>query len=98
MFRATPIFRSYKCTLQTIGVCILWKTELNIIKLCGAMCGGDCAFVVVWFFGLDLGDLYTPHYVHALHNLSFSFIITFTFNDHKTIVEIHYKFNNIFDV
>ena len=50
MFRATPIFRSYKCTLQTIGVCTLWKTELNIIKLCGAMCGGDCAFVVVWFF------------------------------------------------
>jgi len=37
MFRATPIFRSFKCTLQTIGVCTLWKAELNIIKLCGAM-------------------------------------------------------------
>ena len=37
MFRATPIFRSFKCTLQTIGVCTLWKTQLNIIKLCGAM-------------------------------------------------------------
>ena len=43
-----------------------------------------------------------PHYIvilHALHNLSFSFTITFTFNNHKTIVEIHYSFNNnIFDV
>ena len=38
-----------------------------------------------------------PHYIiilHALHNLSFSFTITFTFNKHKTIVEIHYNFDN----
>ena len=31
MFRATPIFRSFKCTLQTVGLCTLWKTEVNII-------------------------------------------------------------------
>jgi hypothetical protein len=27
MFRAMPIFRSSKRTLQNIGVCTLWKTE-----------------------------------------------------------------------
>jgi len=32
--------------------------------------------------------------VHALHNLSFSFTITFTFNNHKTIVEIHCNVDN----
>ena len=40
-----------------------------------------------------------PHYIeilHALHNLSFSFKITFTFNNNKTIVEVHYNvYNNI---
>ena len=35
--------------------------------------------------------------LHALHNLSFSCTITFTFNSHKTTVEILYNFaNNIF--
>jgi hypothetical protein len=42
-----------------------------------------------------------PHYIvilHALHNyLSFSFTISFTVNNHKTINEIHCNFyNNIF--
>ena len=38
------------------------------------------------------------HYIvilHASHNLSFSFTITFTFNNNKTIVEVHYVNNNI---
>ena len=38
-----------------------------------------------------------PHYIvilHALHNLSFSFTINFTFYNHKTIVEIHYNVDN----
>jgi len=43
-----------------------------------------------------------PNYMvilHASHNLSFSFTITFTFNDNKTIVEIRYNADdNIFDV
>jgi len=51
-------------------------------------------------FLIDINS--TPHYIvilHALHNLSFSFTINFTFNNHKTIVELHYNFNkNIFDV
>ena len=35
--------------------------------------------------------------LHALYNLSFSFTITFTFNNHKIILEIHHNFdNNIF--
>jgi len=40
---------------------------------------------------------YMPHYrviLHALRNLSFSFTITFTFNNHKTVVEIHYNVDN----
>ena len=32
--------------------------------------------------------------LHPLHNLRFSFTITFTFNNHKNIVEIHYKVDN----
>ena len=32
--------------------------------------------------------------LHALHSLSFSFTITFTFNNHKTIVKVHYNFDN----
>jgi len=43
-----------------------------------------------------------PHYIvilHALHNLSFSFTISFIFSNHRAIVEIHYNVdNNIFDV
>ena len=49
---------------------------------------------------IDINSM--PHYIailHALYNLSFSFTITFTFNNHKTTVEICYNFNkNIFDV
>ena len=49
-------------------------------------------------FFIDINSM--PHYtviLHALHNLSFSFTITFTFNNHKTIVDIHYNYdNNIF--
>ena len=39
----------------------------------------------------------TPHYrviLQALHNLSFRFTITFTFNNHKTTVEVHYNVDN----
>ena len=38
-----------------------------------------------------------PHYtvtLHASHNLSFGFTISFTFNDNKTIVEVHYSVDN----
>ena len=44
---------------------------------------------------IDINSM--PHYrviLHALHNLSFSFTITFKFNNHKTIVEIHYNVDN----
>ena len=55
---------------------------------------------VFYFYFIDINSM--PHHIvilHALHNLSFSFTITFTFNNHKTIVQIHYNFNkNIFDV
>ena len=54
----------------------------------------------VVFFLIDINSM--PHYrvmLHALHNSSFSFTITFTFNNQETIVEIHYNVdNNIFDV
>jgi len=52
-------------------------------------------YYLTWFFFIDINIM--PHYtvtLHALHNLSFSFIITFTFNNHKTIVEIHYNVGN----
>jgi hypothetical protein len=43
-----------------------------------------------------------PYYIvilHALRKLGFSFTITFTIKNKKTIVEIHYNVNNnIFDV
>ena len=32
MFRATPIFRSFKCTLQTIGVCTSFDVLLHWIR------------------------------------------------------------------
>jgi len=32
--------------------------------------------------------------LHASHNSSFSFTITFTFNDNKGIVEVHYNVDN----
>jgi len=47
------------------------------------------------FLFIDINSM--PHYrviLHALHNLSFSFALTFTFNNHKTIVEIHYNIDN----
>ena len=66
MFRATPIFRNFKCTLQTRGVCTLWITKwilLGCVELCEFMfmcflvyCGvaGVCVdwicFGGVWFF------------------------------------------------
>jgi len=46
-------------------------------------------------FLIDINS--TPHYIvtlHVLHNLSFSFTINFTFNNHKNIVEIHYEEDN----
>ena len=50
------------------------------------------------FLFIDINSM--PHYIvilHDLHNLSFSFTITFIFNNHKIIVEIRYIFdNNIF--
>ena len=58
--------------------------------------------LTVGFLNLFIDINSMPHYIvilHALHNLSFNFTITFTFNNPKTIVEIHYNFdNNIFDV
>jgi len=57
-----------------------------------------CVYYVCILF-IDINSM--PHYIailHALHILSFSFTITFTFNNNKTIVEIHYKASNIFDV
>ena len=50
-------------------------------------------------FFIDINSMST--YIvtlHALHNLSFSFTITFTFNNDKTIVEIHCNVDNIFDI
>ena len=50
-------------------------------------------------FLIDINSM--PHYtvtLHAMHNLRFSFAITFTFNNDKTIVEIHYVNDNIFGV
>ena len=48
----------------------------------------------MYFFSfIDINSM--PHYrviLHALHNLSFSF--TITFNNNKTTVEIHYNVNN----
>jgi len=38
-----------------------------------------------------------PHYtvtLHALHNLTFSFTVPFTFNNNKSIVEVHYNVDN----
>ena len=46
-------------------------------------------------FFIDINSM--PNYIlilHASHNLSFSFTITFTFNNNKTIVEIHYIVDN----
>ena len=51
------------------------------------------AYPTVFF--VDINNL--PHYtvtLHALPDLSFSFTIPFTVNNHKIIVEIHYNFNN----
>ena len=56
--------------------------------------------VGVCFFLIGINSV--PHYIvilHALLNLSFSFTITVTFNNNKTVVEILYNVdNNIFDV
>ena len=55
---------------------------------------------VFFIFIIDINSM--PHYtaiLHALHNLSFSFTITFTLNNNKTIVVTHYNIdNNIIDV
>ena len=54
-----------------------------------------CVCVWVCVFFIDINSMF--HYIvilYALHNLSFSFTITFTFNIHKTIVEIHYSISN----
>ena len=46
MFRATPIFRSFKCTLQTIGVCTSFDVLLHWI---GYWLGHPRTFVTVRF-------------------------------------------------
>ena len=55
-----------------------------------------CMYVFLLF--IDINSM--PHYtvtLHALHKIRFSFTITFTVNNHKTIDEIHDNFdNNIF--
>jgi len=46
-------------------------------------------------FFIDINTM--PHYIvilHTSHNLSFSFTVTFTFNNSKTIVEVHYNIDN----
>ena len=50
------------------------------------------------FFLIDINTM--PHHtviLHALQNLSFSFTITFTVNNHKTIDEIHYIFYRVIE-
>jgi len=57
-----------------------------------ALCLYLCVYV---FFCIEINSM--PHYrviVLALHNLSFSFTITFTFNNHGTIVEVHHNVDN----
>ena len=46
MFRAPPIFRSFKCTLQTIGVCTSFDVLLHWI---GYWLGHPHTFVTVRF-------------------------------------------------
>ena len=57
-----------------------------------------CVHICVFFIYINS----IPHYkviLHAFHNLNKSFTITFIFNNNKTLVVIHYNFdNNIFDV
>ena len=50
------------------------------------------------FLIIDINSMHCIAILHALHNLSFSFTITFTFNNNETIVEIHCDVDNIFDV
>jgi len=56
------------------------------------------AWPYFFFFIIIIIDVNSmPHYrviLHAVHNLSFSFTITFTFYNPKTIVEIHYSVSN----
>ena len=58
------------------------------------MCVSVCLSVCVHFY-IYINSM--SHYtvtLHALHNLSSSFTITFIFNNHKTVVEIHYNVDN----
>ena len=57
MFRATPIFRSFKCTLQTIGVCTSFDVLLHWI---GYWLGHPRTFVTVRFRHSYL-CVYTQH-------------------------------------
>ena len=78
--------------------------------VCVCVCGMVCVWVCVWtedvgvlvwmFFFIDNNSM--PHYAvihHALHNLKFSFKITFTFNNLITRVIINYVLDTkVFDV
>ena len=56
---------------------------------------GDTAGRLPFYLFIDINSM--PHYtvtLHASHKLSFSFTIIFTFNNNKTIVEVHYNVDN----
>ena len=75
------------CTYVCLYVCLY---------VCIYVCMYICMYVYCVFF-IDISSM--SHYIeilHASHNLSLSFTITFTFNDNKTIVEVHYKVDNNF--
>ena len=80
------------------------------VLVCVGGCESGCVCVCVWsddvcvlvwvFFFIDNNSM--PHYAvihHALHNLRFSFKITFTFNNLITRVIINYVLDTkVFDV
>jgi len=59
----------------------------------GAITTRHLYYLTWFFFYINI----MPHYIiilHALHNLNFSFTITFTFQNHKILVEINYNVDN----
>ena len=94
----------YVCVCMYVSMCVCVYVCMYYVRmyvcayvclcLCMFVCMYLCVYVCVCFY-IDINNM--PHYtvtLHALHNLSFSFTITFTFNNKKTIVEIHYNVDN----
>ena len=95
MFWVISVYFNIRNTLPKPGTFLLGHPVYVCVYMCVCMYICMRVYVLCMYFFIDINSM--PHYtvtLHSSHNLRFSFTITFTFNNHKTLVEIHYNVDN----